>query len=125
MFTLHYMTHSKGSNFKLDGAFRLEDNNQSSNLHKDTNDLQTKISVFNILFDVYKILSIELHRRNRTSFVTCCPTCTDGYLMKVEFQSFLDSIRKCLPFNNLLLDGDDDPLRFEKMLPGCVTFMET
>ena len=89
------------------------------------NDLQTKISIFNVLFDIYKILSIELHRRNFTSFVTSCPTCTDGYLMKVEFQSLIDSIHELLPFNNLLIDGDDDPLRFEKMLPGCMTFMET
>ena len=45
--------------------------------------------------------------------------------MKVEFQSLIDSICKFLPFTNLLIDGDDDPLRFEKMLPGCMTFMET
>ena len=49
------------------------------------NGLQMKMSVFQVLFDVYKVLSIELHRGECTSFFTCCPTCTDGYLMKEEY----------------------------------------
>ena len=72
--------------------------------HKTMNDLQTKMSVFNVLFDVYKVLSIELHRRNQTSFMACCPTCTDVYLMKEEYQALIDSIRECLPLRDALID---------------------
>ena len=46
--------------FRLDDAFGV--GNPCNDDHKTMNDLQTKMSVFNVLFDVYKILSIELHR---------------------------------------------------------------
>ena len=44
--------------------------------------------------------------------------------MKVELQTLIDSIREFLPLSQSLII-DDDPLRFEKISPGCVTFMET
>ena len=94
--------------FRLDDAFGV--GNPRNDDHKTMNDLQTKMSVFNVLFDVYKILSIELHRGDKTSFMACCPTCTDGYLMKEEYQAFVDSIRECLPTRNTLIDNEEDPI---------------
>ena len=58
---LSYMRCSEGTNFKLDHAFRFEGGDQNDNSHGHVNDLQTKMSTFNVLFDVYKLLSIELH----------------------------------------------------------------
>ena len=81
---LNYIRCSEDTNFKLDHTFCFEGGDQNNNSHGDVNDLQTKMSTFNVLFDVYKLLSIKLHRRDFTSFMTQCPTCTDGYLMKVE-----------------------------------------
>ena len=109
--------------FRLDDAFGV--GNPRNNDHKTMNDLQTKMSVFNVLFDVYKILSIELHRGDKTSFMACCPMCTDGYLMKEEYQAFVDSIRECLPMRNVLIDNEEDPIQMERMLPGSMTFMES
>ena len=86
---LNYMRCSEGMNFKLDHAFRFEGGGQNHNFHGDVNDLQTKMSTFNVLLDVYKLLSIESHRRDFTSFVIQCPTNTDGYLMKVELQTLM------------------------------------
>ena len=120
---LNYMRCSEGTNFKLDHAFHFEGGDQNDNSHGDVNDLQTKMSTFNVLFDVYKLLSIELHRRDFTSFMTQCPTCTDGYLMKVELQILIDSIQEFLPLSQSFMT-DDDPLRFEEISPGCMTFME-
>ena len=121
---LNYMRCSEGMNFKLDHAFCFEGGDQNHNSHGDVNDLQTKMSTFNVLFDVYKLLSIKLHRRDFMSFVMQCPTCTDGYLMKVELQTLIDSIQEFLPLSQSLMTNDD-LLRFEKISPGCVTFMET
>ena len=44
--------------------------------------------------------------------------------MKVELQTLIDSIQEFLPLSQSLMT-DDDLLRFEKISPGCVTFMET
>ena len=76
--------------------------------HFDMNALQTEMIAFHILFDVYKVLSVELHRRDAPKFVTQCPTCMNGYLMKTKMQSFIDSIRECLPLNNVsCIDNED------------------
>ena len=109
--------------FRLDDAFGV--GNPRNDDHKTMNDLQTKMSVFNVLFDVYKILSIELHRGDKTSFMACCLMCTDGYLMKEEYQAFLDSIQECLPTRNTLIDNEEDPIRMERMFPGSMTFMKS
>ena len=92
--------------------------------HERMNDLQTKMTVFNVLIDVYKILSIEIHRGESPTFMNCCPTCIDGYLMKEEYQTFVDSIRECLPIKNVSVDDEEDPLRFEKISSGSLTFLE-
>ena len=99
---VNYMRCSEGTNFKLDHTFRFEGGDQNDNFYGDVNDLQTKMSTFNVLFDVYKLLRIELHRRDFMSFMMQCPTCTDGYLMKVELQALIDSIREFLPLSQLL-----------------------
>ena len=44
--------------------------------------------------------------------------------MKTEHQSMIESIRECLPLNDCLIDFDDNPLRFEKMFPGSITFLD-
>ena len=45
--------------------------------------------------------------------------------MKEEYQSTIDSIRKCLPMQNMLIDLENDPLHVEKMPIGSVMFMES
>ena len=60
--------------------------------HKNISQLQTQMTVLQILFDVYKVVSVELHRRSNAIFMNCCPTCTNGYLMKEEYQSMIYSI---------------------------------
>ena len=97
----------------------------SNDSHEMMNCLQTKLTVTQVLFDVYKVLSIELHRRDVTSFFTCCPTCTDSYIMKEEYQSMTNSIRECLPMQNVLVDLENDPLHVERIPLGLVMFMES
>ena len=73
--------------------------------HKDTMNFQTKMLVIQALFDLYKVISIELHRRvdyeNRSNksadFFERCPLCINGYLMKNKYQAMIDSIRGSLP----------------------------
>ena len=83
------------------------------------------VVAFNVLFDVFKILSIELHRKKGNDFYSTCPTCTEGWLMKTECQSVIESIREYIPLNGCLIDFDEDPLRFEHIFPGSVTFVDT
>ena len=65
--------------------------------------LQTKMSVIQMLFDTYKIISMELHRKSEkftlsiAKFFNRCPSCTNGYLVKGEYQTMVDSIRESLP----------------------------
>ena len=71
--------------------------------HHGISDLQTKMMTIRILLDVYKVVSTELHRKvNRTevhctNFFDHCPSCVNGFLMKGEYQTMLDSVRECLP----------------------------
>ena len=44
--------------------------------------------------------------------------------MKVELQTLIDSIREFLPLSQSLMTNGD-LLRFEKISPSCMTFMET
>ena len=83
------------------------------------------VVAFNVLFDVFKILSIELHRKKGNDFYSTCPKCTEGWLMKMEYQSVIESIREYMPLNDCLIDFDEDPLRFEHMFPGSITFVDT
>ena len=71
------------------------------------------VVAFNVLFYVFKILSIELHRKKGNDFYSMCPTCTEGWLMKMKRQSVIESIREYIPLNDCLIDFDEDPLRFE------------
>ena len=65
------------------------------NTHKGVVDLQTKMLVVQELFDLYKVISIELHRcvdykskyefhDRGTDFSEQCPSCVNGYLMRNE-----------------------------------------
>ena len=122
---LNYIRCTEGTNFKLDEAFRMEGGKYVDDRHFDMNALQTEMTAFHILFKVHKVLSVELHRRDTSKFVTQCPTCTNGYLMKTEMQSFIDSIRECLLLNNVSCIDNEDLCRFEELTPYCFTFMDT
>ena len=74
---------------------------------------------------MFKILSIELYRKSGNDFYSTCPTCTEGWLMKMECQSVIESIREYMPLNDCLIDFDEDPLRFEHISPGSITFVDT
>ena len=45
--------------------------------------------------------------------------------MKEECQTIIDSIRECLPMQNVLMDDELDPLRNETMSTGSVMFTES
>ena len=45
--------------------------------------------------------------------------------MKTELQSVIESIREYIPLNDCLIDFDEDPLRFEHIFPGSMTFVDT
>ena len=79
--------------------------------HEGVVDLQTEMLVVQALFDLYKVISIELHRRvdykskykfhdRSTDFFERCPSCVNGYLMRNEYQTMIDSIRESLPLMN-------------------------
>ena len=97
----------------------------TSNIHVKSDRLQIMMVTFNVLFDVYKTMSTEFHRRESADLFSVCPTCSDGHLMKTECQSVIESIREYLPLNDCLIDFDDNPLRFEKMFPGSITFLDS
>ena len=94
-------------------------------VHTKADKLQTMVVAFNVLFDVFKILNIELHRKKGNDFYSMCPTCTEGCLMKTERQSVIESIREYMPLNDCLIDFDEDPLRFEHISPGSIMFVDT
>ena len=60
--------------------------------------------VIQVLFDLYKLISIELHRQtdyeskeHNHDFFHRCPTCMTGYLMRSEYQTMIDCIGESLP----------------------------
>ena len=97
----------------------------TADVHTKADKLQTMVVAFNVLFNVFKILSIELHRKKENDFYSMCPTCTEGWLMKTERQSVIERIREYIPLNDCLIDFDEDPLRFEHIFPGSITFVDT
>ena len=97
----------------------------TADVHTKADKLQTMVVAFNVLFDVFKILSIELHRKKGNDFYSTCPMCTEGWLMKTEHQSVIESIREYIPLNDCLIDFNEDPLRFEHIFPGSITFVDT
>ena len=81
--------------------------------HKMISRVQSKLIILQTLFDVYKLVSRELHRQDKTNFFSGCPTCTNGHLMKEEYQAMIDSIRERVPLKNVLFHSD--PLCIENM----------
>ena len=75
-----------------------------------------KLTAVQVMFDLYKLISIELHRGNEVNFFSCCPTCTNGHLMKEEYQTLIDSVRESVPMKNVMCSKD--PLRHEHMSMG-------
>ena len=97
----------------------------TADVHTKADKLQTMVVAFNVLFNVFKILSIELHFKKGNDSYSTCPTCTEGWLMKTEHQSVIESIREYMPLKDCLIDFDEDPLRFEHISPGSITFVDT
>ena len=65
---------------------------------------QTKCYVAQVLLDVYKVTTMEMHRRADHAGVSDdvfdrCVTCTNAALMKGEYQAMVDSVRESLPLN--------------------------
>ena len=46
-------------------------NHSTADVHTKADKLQTMVVAFNVLFDVFKILSIELHRKKEMIFILC------------------------------------------------------
>ena len=45
--------------------------------------------------------------------------------MKTECQRVIESIREYMPLNDCLIDFEEDPLRFEHISPGSISFVDT
>ena len=59
-------------------------------------------------------------------FFDTCPTCTNGFLMKGEYQIMVDSVRENLPLNGRDVKFQYDPLRQEAIYKGKqIKFIET
>ena len=97
----------------------------TADVHTKADKLQTMVVGFNVLFDVFEILNIELHRKKGNDFYSTCPMCTEGWPMKTECQSVIESIREYIPLNDCLIDFNEDPLRFEHIFPGSIMFVDT
>ena len=98
--------------------------------HNGINLLQTKMSVIQMLFDTYTIISMEFHRKSKKFTLSCakffnrCPSCTNGYLAKGEYQTMIDSIRKSLPLKGVTFEHD--PIRHKALKQaGQIKFIET
>ena len=100
--------------------------------HHETIELQTKMLIVQVLFDIYKIVSVELHRRTNCSdvhnfdFFDGCPTCTNDFLMRGEYQTMVDSVRESLPLNGRIVKFQYDPFQQETIYE-CkqIKFIET
>ena len=96
-------------------------------------DLQTKMMVVQVLFDLYKVITIELHRKvsanyTKSDFFNRCPCCLNGSLMRSEYWAMVDSIRECLPLQNRM-NGDyvtleHDPLRHKHINGNQLKFID-
>ena len=77
------------------------------------------MDVIKILFDTYKIVSIELHTKTElftlssAEFFNRYPSCTNGHLVKGEYQTVVDSIRESLPLKGVVFERD--PTRYETL----------
>ena len=84
--------------------------------HESPTILQMKLTAVQVMFDLYKLISIELHGGNKGNFFSCCPTCTNDHLMKEDYQILIDSVRESVPMKNVMCSKD--PLRHEHMSMG-------
>ena len=92
--------------------------------------------VIQVLFDLYKLVSIELHhqtdyesKEHNHDFFHRCPTCMTGYLMRSEYQTMIDCVRESLPLKqnktSQFVQLHRDPLRHEMLTDtGNITFVE-
>ena len=92
--------------------------------------LQTKMSVIQMLFDMYKIISMELHRKSEkftlssSEYFNRCPSCTNGYLVKGKYRTMADNIRESLQLKGVTFEHD--PIRHEALKQaGQIKFIGT
>ena len=97
------LTFLRECNYRKLFVSQLTTSNESmlSGEHEGSTDLQTKMMGIQVLFDLYKVITIELHRKvsanyTNSDFFNRCPSCLSGSLMS-EYQAMVDSIRECLP----------------------------
>ena len=109
------------SSCDVDKIIGFNDDNVSID-HESPTILQMKLTAIQVMFDLYKLISIELHRGNEVNFFSCCPTCTNGHLMKEEYQTLIDSVRESVLMKNVMCSKD--PLRHKHMSMGGVVFVE-
>ena len=101
--------------------------------HEGVTDLQTKMMVVQVLFDLYNVITIELRRKvsanyTNSEFINRCPSCLNGSLMRGEYQAMVDSIRECLPLQNRMNEDyvmlERDPLRHEHVNGNQLKFID-
>ena len=92
--------------------------------------LQTKMSMIQMLFDTYKIISMELPRKSGKFILSSaeifnrCPSCTNGHLVKGEYQTMVDIVRESLPLKGVTFEHD--PIRHEAVKQaGQIKSIET
>ena len=87
--------------------------------HHEMSLLQTKMSVIQMMFDTHKNVSMKLHKKTEVftlssvEFFSRCPSCTNGRLVKGEYQTMIDSIRESLPLKGVMFECD--PIRHEAL----------
>ena len=101
--------------------------------HEGITDLQTKMMAVQVLFDLYKVITIELHRKvsanyTNSDFSDQCPSCLNGSLMRGEYQAMVDNIRECLPLQNRMNRDyvmlERDPLHHEHINGNQLKFID-
>ena len=91
--------------------------------HKgDVNDFETRAYTYQILIDVYKYLSIDVHHW-RGQY---CPTCHPTHLIKQELQTMVESVREALPLGREGVTlSSSDPVNIEPIERSSrITFVE-
>ena len=84
-----------------------------------------------VLVDLYKVISIELHSEENRDYVSTtddvfnrCVTCTNGALMKGDYQALVDSIRECLPLSRKVTFHKDSVKHESISRSDQLTFVE-
>ena len=103
-----YMFNPQAVAYKMCEAGVQNESSHSANV----NSFQTKLYAFQVLMDVYKYLSVNLH--NWSGLV--CPTCHPAHLMKQELQTMVESVREALPLMTRNVNVNDaDPINVENV----------